>query len=345
MVARGRVPSQKAPDGVASSPNGLGPERVTQIQRARILTAMVEVVHEGGLSEATVARVVAHAGVSRRTFYEIFDDREQCFLAALDHAIDQANERVLPAYSSGVNWAERIRLALAALLSFLDGEPGVGHLLIVGSLGAGPRALERRSCLLDHVVAIVDGGRGSSKSASQPPPLTAEGIVGGALSIIHARMIVPRLSPAGNSLRGLVNPLMSMIVLPYLGAAASRKELERPMPATCADRQPPRRDPLRDLEMRLTRRTVSVLLAIGEHPGLSNKEVGDASGAHDQGQISKLLARLERLGLIENRGEGLVRGAPNAWVLTARGRQVEQAMSDGTNGQASPRRPAREGHR
>ena len=77
--------------------------------------------------------------------------------------------------------------------------------------------------------------------------------------------------------------------------------------------------------MRLTYRTVRVLVVVGSHPGASNREIADGSGIADQGQISKLLTRLQRLELVENRGEGQLKGAPNAWHLTERGALVERA--------------------
>ena len=84
-------------------------------------------------------------------------------------------------------------------------------------------------------------------------------------------------------------------------------------------------DPLRDLEMRLTYRTVRALLAIAEDPGASNRQVADAAGVTDQGQISKLLARLGHLGLIENRA-GREPGEPNAWILTERGQEIADTV-------------------
>jgi DNA-binding MarR family transcriptional regulator len=125
---------------------------------------------------------------------------------------------------------------------------------------------------------------------------------------------------------------MSMIVMPYLGPAASRRELARPTPPA-----PPRRvaggpDPLRELGMRLTYRTVRVLLAVAAAPGGSNRQVADESGIGDQGQISKLLARLHRLGLIENTGTPTKRGAPNSWTLTDKGQKIQTALSHNSEG-------------
>ena len=119
------------------------------------------------------------------------------------------------------------------------------------------------------------------------------------------------------------------IVLPYLGARAAGRELSRPpleIPSDGRARTLTRhKDPLEGLNMRLTYRTVRVLMVIAEHPGASNREIAEGSGIVDQGQISKLLNRLARLKLVENLGEGQEKGAANAWHLTARGAQVERA--------------------
>ena len=131
----------------------------------------------------------------------------------------------------------------------------------------------------------------------------------------------------------LLGELMSMIVLPYLGSAAARRERERPLPAPLVQARgavaPKRsdRDPLQEVPMRLTYRTARVLACIAEQPGISNRVVAEQAGVADQGQISKLLARLERLGLAENRGVGHAKGEPNAWRLTALGQQVAQRLN------------------
>jgi AcrR family transcriptional regulator/DNA-binding MarR family transcriptional regulator len=286
-----------------------------------MLAAITEVSRERGAGNVTVAHIVARSGVSRRTFYELFEDREDCFLAALDHAIARGAESVLPAYESGGRWRERIRGALGALLAFLDEEPGMGALCIVDALSAGPVALERRAVVLNLLIEAVHEGRRETRSGREPTRLVAEGVVGAVLSVIHARLS----AQDQRQLRALLNPLMSMIVLPYLGAAASERELERPAPrARRATRT--QRDPLRDLDMRLTYRTVRVLVAVAGEPGANNRQVAGASGITDQGQISKLLHRLQTLGLVQNTGGDHAKGEPNAWSLTAKGREVEQII-------------------
>jgi AcrR family transcriptional regulator len=297
--------------------------RVIEIQRTRLIAALFEVSAERGAGNVAVAHVVEHAGVSRRTFYELFADREECFLAAFDDAIAHASRYVLDAYDPQARWAERIRAALSALLEFFDVEQGAGELLIVGSLGVGAKAVERRQRVLAQIVAVVDEGREETKAGPRLPPLTAEGVVGGVLSVLHTRV----LGDECGSLLELTGPLMSMIVLPYLGAAAACKELARPVPRRHAATHTSPGDPLRDLGMRLTYRTVRVLQSVAANPGLSNREIGIGAGMEDQGQISKLLARLQRLELIHNTRAPAARGAPNAWGLTERGWDVQRAIA------------------
>lgn len=299
--------------------------RVSDIQRARMLSAMVAEVAERGMTNVTVAHVVGRAGVSRRTFYEAFRDREECFLAAFDNGVERIAREVVQAYERPGQWRERIREGLVASLAFLQREPALARLLVVESLGGGPFTLRRRSKVLARVVGAVDGGRAHAKSEIAPPSMTAEGLVGAALSIVHARLTEeesPRLVE-------LVNPLMGMIVLPYLGAAASRRELDRPVSEIRSVSGTASPNPLHELEMRLTYRTVRVLVAVATHSGASNRVIADAAEISDQGQISKLLTRLQGLGLIANAGVDAP-GEPNAWMLTAKGREVHDAIDTQT---------------
>jgi AcrR family transcriptional regulator/DNA-binding MarR family transcriptional regulator len=307
-----------------------------------MLAAMVEVCAERGAANVTVAHIVARSGVSRRTFYEQFDDREECFLAAFDQAIARIAAQVIPAFETQGKWGDRVRAGLGALLAFLDEEPDVGRLCIVETLGAGSRALERRARILEALIAAIDHGRDEARRGIDPPPLTAEGTVGAVLAVIHARLLEHPVHPRANgsrpakaagrpSLSGLSNPLMGMIALPYLGQAAAQRELSRPVSRRRARHpDPPRLDPLRDLDMRLTYRTVRVLVAIAAHPGASNRQIAETAGVGDQGQISKLLSRLSHLGLIANTGPGHAHGEPNAWTLTAKGREIQQAIQTQT---------------
>ncbi len=306
-----------------SGRNGLTRPRVTEIQRGRMLSAAVEVVEELDYSRMTVAQVIDRAGVSRKTFYDFFADREDCFLAAFEQALSQARVRASEAYEREADWRGGIRAALATLLVFIDEEPALARLCIVGALGAGERVLERRAQLLAEAADVVDQGRLAASATRHAPEITAEAVVGAIFAVLHTRILEGRKQPATD----LLGPLMSVIVLPYLGAGPAGRELNRPpVPRARRTRQAGRdRDPLESLNVRLTYRTVRALMVLAEHPGASNREVAEGAGIVDQGQICKLLGRLARLGLIENLGEGQQRGAANAWHLTEYGAQIERA--------------------
>lgn len=306
-------------------PNGLPRGQVTEIQRSRMLAAAVEAVEEVGYARMTVAEVISRARVSRKTFYDVFTDREDCFLAAFEQALGQGRVMAQEAYDGESSWREGVRAALARLLTYMDEEPGLAKLCVVEALGAGERVLETRSKLLDEIAEVIDRGRSVAGGTREPPAVTAEGIVGAIFAVLHTRVLENGKEP----LTDLLGSLMSMIVLPYLGARAAGRELARPpleVPRERRARASSRhKDPLDGLNMRLTYRTVRVLMVIAEHPGASNREIAEGSGIVDQGQISKLLNRLARLNLVENLGEGQEKGAANAWHLTARGAQVERA--------------------
>jgi hypothetical protein len=200
--------------------------------------------------------------------------------------------------------------------------------------------LERRAELLGQLAAVVDAGRFEYVRGRECTPLTAEGLVGAALTIVHGRLWREDAEP----LTGLFEELLGMIMLPYIGVAAVRREQARPTPAPLGalpheESQAVAEDPLRDLPMRLTYRTARVLESVADDPGASNRQVGERSGIGDQGQVSKLLGRLKGLGLLSNGGGGHLRGEPNAWVLTLKGEQVARsirAYAPNTNNRRTP---------
>jgi AcrR family transcriptional regulator len=313
--------------GVASS---VGRVQVSELQRARLLTAMVQEVAQRGAANVNVGHVVGRSGVSRRTFYELFEDRQECYLAAFDEAVGHLAEIVIPAYRQPGSWRARIRSALIALLECLDEDRAAGRLLIVESLTAGPRALQRRQHLLAQITPVIQEGSTEAKTAVDPSALIAEGVIGGVLSILHARLAENPKDT--NTLLDLTGPLMGMIVLPYLGVSAARKEIHTPPPKHAAKQRLVRTDPLQGLPMRLTYRTMRVLTAVAELAGPesfpSNRAVGEHAGIGDQGQASKLLARLHKLGLIENHGGDPARGEANAWTLTHTGTQIHNSIAN-----------------
>jgi AcrR family transcriptional regulator len=304
---------------------------VLGMQCRRLLLAMGELLAEAGIEDATVGRISKRAGVSRRTFYEVFDDREECFLAAFDQAVERLAEEVVPAYRGKGKWSVRVRAAMTVLLEHFDAHPGVARMCVIETLRAGPEVLERRRRVLGILAAAVDEGRVVVRQGNEPLPLTAEGVVGGALAVIHARLLEvehgPSLDTGGLRLADLANALTGMIVHPYCGPAAARREVDRPAPKTTAVVANGTTDPFKGLSIRFTYRTARVLATIAEDSGASNRMVAGSAGISDEGQTSRLLRRLQTAGLIENLGEGHTRGEPNAWWLTKRGEAIHATLA------------------
>ncbi len=314
-------------------------ERVVEIQRSRLLAAALGAIEELGYARVTVAHIASRARVSRRTFYQVFDNREDCLLAALESVVEAIRDELLAAGVDSLCWRERVRTGLWTILSFFEREPVLAWVCVVQALRGGPRVLERRERVLAELARVVDEGRHEAAGSGGCPSLTAEGLVGAAFTIVYGRLIRGEREP----LTDLFGELMGMIVLPYLGPAAARREQTRPLPGPviggsrrervvsvgwgdAVDRGNGGGDLLAGVPMRLTYRTALVLEAIAGQPGVSNRIVAELAKVSDQGQISKLLARLERLGLIENTGAGHARGERNAWSLTVMGLRVAHGI-------------------
>lgn len=336
---------------------------VAAMQRRRLLHAFCEIVGESGLERAGIGRVCKRAGVSRRTFYDLFEDREACFLAALDGAFERMAAFVRDACDGELTWEERINHATDALLTLFDRDRATARMCVVETLRGGPRALDRRASALAMLARAVDEGRevAAREGMGAPSPLTAESVVGGALSVIHTRL----LDRADAPLSPLAEPLAEMIVRPYLGARVGsvgangrrptgttrlakgrRRAQERRRGEDGAQRAgaadvpdvgaPVGSRPAVDdtslslfdnLAIRVTYRTAMVIATIAENPGASSRSVGERAGIADQGQASKLLRRLCRHGLIEHQLEARGRGEAYAWALTDRGRAVHETLS------------------
>jgi AcrR family transcriptional regulator/DNA-binding MarR family transcriptional regulator len=318
---------------------------VDEIQRLRILGAMAEELAMRGASSVTVARVLARSGVSRRLFYELFADIEDCFLAAFDWGVEQARLPAVDAYTAEKSWREGIRAGLGALLRFFDEQPLIAQLCVVHAAGGGPRVLERRSRVIAELCEVVDRGRAEDSSSIRPgalQPVVAEGVVGAVLAVLYTRILArgagARNSDArpGDEQRPLIElhgELMSMIVLPYLGGKVAANELRKaPPPRPRAESMAPELAGGSSYERpiaRLTYRTARVLMTIADLPGASNREVAERAGIVDQGQISKLLTRLEYQGLIVNRDtDSPARGTPNSWWLSDRGEALERDLRE-----------------
>jgi AcrR family transcriptional regulator len=212
-------PGQQLPRGR----HGLPRERVTGSQRGRIIQSVIEAVAERGYQATRVVDVVERAGVSRATFYELFDDLEDCFLASYDYASARLFETASAAFNeeADATWAERIRAGMAAFLELLAGWPEGARFAIVEVLAAGPKALVRRDAALRQFSELVEAGR--NQSSNELPGITSVAVVGGINELLYSEV----LHGATAGLPGRLPDIVYWITQPFLGPEGAAAERER----------------------------------------------------------------------------------------------------------------------
>lgn len=196
---------------------------MTQSQRNRIHQAMVEVVSERGYPETRVVDVIGVAGVSRKTFYELFDSKEDCFLAAYDELLGNLLGNTSEAFEArpGARWAERVAAGLGTLLEHLAAHPDEARYAIVEVLAAGPKALARRDAALREFAGFVEAGR--AETSVELPGITSLSIAGGINELLYSEI----LHGAASRLPSRLPDLVFWITLPFLGSGGAAAERER----------------------------------------------------------------------------------------------------------------------
>ncbi|HEU5064202.1 MAG TPA: TetR/AcrR family transcriptional regulator [Solirubrobacterales bacterium] len=209
-------------------------EFIVQHQRARLIRALAEEAAEKGFGAVTVAGVVKRAGMSRKTFYENFGSKEDCFIAAQEHAMALALERVVEAAGSFESWPQRVCAGLAAFLECVAEEPALAKTCVVEALAAGPTSIKRYEESQQTFVSLFRLGRHVSPHGEELPEALEEAIVGGIFWIVYQRLIDSEPGTAIDLLPGLAE----FVLTPYLGTKAAR-ELSRIPVAEGAEAEPP----------------------------------------------------------------------------------------------------------
>lgn len=207
--------------------HGLSRETVEQSQRERIHAAMIQVVARRGYSDARVVDAIDVAGVSRKTFYELFEDKEDCFLSTYDLIVRQLLEVTGSEFGSDpeASWSERIRHGLAAMLDLIVAQPDAARFCIVEVLAAGPKALARRDAAIRQFTYFLDAGR--SETSLELPGITSLAIAGGINELLYSELI----HGAAAQLPTRLPDLVFWITSPFLGPekASVERDLARHM--------------------------------------------------------------------------------------------------------------------
>jgi AcrR family transcriptional regulator len=196
--------------------HGLPRAVVVENQRERIFDALKLVCASKGYAEMTVEDIIARAGVSRRTFYDLFDDKEQCFLDAYDQIVSRLFDEVRRAYSAGEGpWPDRIAAGLEALVQVCASDPELARVAVVDVLAAGQPALERRNAALRAFAAFFEPGTAILPADMAGTDLLAQAVVGGLYEVLYSHVADGRTT----CLPRIVPDFVYCALVPYVGHA------------------------------------------------------------------------------------------------------------------------------
>jgi AcrR family transcriptional regulator len=207
-----------------SGRHNLPREFVITSQRDRLLDAMAQSCAEKRYAEVSVADIVATARVSRSTFYEIFPDKEACFLAAYDAILGRFVTEVIKARQAPeLTWPEQIELGIEASMDFLAAEPAFARMCIVDMFSAGPSAQERYLSAVRLIANFVDGGRTQMPGREDVPKSVGTMVVSGAAVVIRAEIVTEQTQ----NLPDVGADILYSVLVPYMDReeALERSEL------------------------------------------------------------------------------------------------------------------------
>jgi AcrR family transcriptional regulator len=218
MASRGAETTAGPAGGERLPPGRHGLPRVFVVenQRERLLNGVVEAVAEHGYNATTITRITAAEKISRRTFYEYFEGKEDCFLAAYEMIEAHVLRSMLAAPGAGEAWPERVRARLAALLDVLSRDTAVSRCFLVEPLAAGGDVAARYREAMQLLAGTL---------RPEPPPseldmeVRDQALVGGI-----ATLIVRRLNSGGAPrLPDLLPDLVELALAPYLGRQEAKR--------------------------------------------------------------------------------------------------------------------------
>jgi AcrR family transcriptional regulator len=202
--------------------HGLPRELVERSQRERLLAAVVPVTVANGYDSTTVADILGEAGVGRESFYELFDDKLDCMLAAHKALLDELEQRVQAAYAEEGPWPGRVRKALGATLEWFAADPDAARFTMVEASAFGPAFREVFQTEYARFTKLLDDGIGEDVPGPELASATKLA-VGAILARIYEEIFLGRAT----ELPRLLPDLTYELLVPYVGEAVAREEQQR----------------------------------------------------------------------------------------------------------------------
>jgi AcrR family transcriptional regulator len=199
--------------------HGFSREQVAHNQRERLIAGLATAVAEKGYRAVTITDITKAARVSRRVFYENFEGKDECFLAAFEVVVRHIRELGVEAVAPIDDWPQRAIAAARAVLAFFAEEPALSRLCLVESQAAGPAVSARFHEAVHEVVPYLEQGR-AERSEERPLPPTTEESTLGALVLLASRKVA---AGEAEQLMDLLPDFAEFTLAPYLGAEAATR--------------------------------------------------------------------------------------------------------------------------
>jgi AcrR family transcriptional regulator len=199
-------------------------EVVTRNQRLRLVAGVARAMAEHGYARLTVEHVISAASVSRSTFYEQFDNKQQAVLAAHDVVFERYLATLLRACNSEAEWPLKIKAAIATTISFAIDEPEQAQLLALDSLAGDAEVASRVLASTDHLAGLLSAGRQYNPRGAELPALTEKALVGAVSAIVAGRL----MNGEADSLPELEPQIVELILIPYLGPEGASRVAKAP---------------------------------------------------------------------------------------------------------------------
>jgi AcrR family transcriptional regulator len=199
-------------------PHALPQEVVAAHQRERLLAAVAPAMAAKGYSKLTVKDLIDGAGVSRRTFYQLFDDKLDCVFAAHHAAFSRLNSLIVDACASQDDWADGVVAAIDGALAFVAMAPDEARLILISSQTSEPKLARRGRATHDQLAALLHSGRQRKTTVGTPLPSVERATVGAAMSLVGDCLLADEL----DRLPELTPELVQIVLTPYLGEEAAR---------------------------------------------------------------------------------------------------------------------------
>ena len=189
-------------------------------QRRRILATTADLAAEQGYQALTIETIVRGAKVGYATFYKHFADKEECFLALLDVAIEDAIGPTEEAYAREDGpWPDRVGAALGSLFERVAADPNMGRAFLVESLTAGPEGMSRHEAALKRLVPLLRPGRELNPREAELPQSLEDTLASGVFWVLSQRLVAGE----AEKMRGLLAETLEFVLRPYVGEEAARE--------------------------------------------------------------------------------------------------------------------------